>query len=56
MSVQSVVTADLASMQAIKAPIKPAAVIDLSAANTALTAGQYTTAFTAYAYAYQALA
>jgi hypothetical protein len=55
-SVQSVVTADLASMQAIKAPIKPAAVIDLSAANTALTAGQYTTAFTAYAYAYQALA
>jgi len=54
--VQSVVTADLASMQAIGAKIKPAAVIDLTAGNTALAAGQYQTAFADFAGAYQALA
>jgi len=54
--VQSVVTSDLAAMQKIGAPVKPTAVTLLSAGNTALAAGQYTTAFTDFAKAYQALA
>jgi hypothetical protein len=54
--VQSVVTADLAAMQKIGAPVKPTAVTLLSAGNAALAAGQYTTAFTDFAHAYQALA
>jgi hypothetical protein len=54
--VQSVVTADLASIQAIGGKPKPAAVTDLAAGNTALAAGQYQTAFSYFAGAYQALA
>jgi hypothetical protein len=55
--VQSVVTADLASMQTISPKtVKPAAITQLSAANAALAAKNYTLAFSDYAYAYQALA
>ena len=50
------VTTDLTAAQAIGVTEKPAAVIDLSAANAALSAGQYTPAFADYAAAYQALA
>ena len=53
--VQSVVTSDLAAMQKIGL-VKSTAVTYLSAGNTALAASQYTTAFTDFAKAYQALA
>jgi hypothetical protein len=54
--VQSVVTADLQSMIAIGAKVKATASTELSAANIALAAGKYTTAWADYAAAYQALA
>jgi hypothetical protein len=54
--VQELVTADLQSAQSLGLKIKPAALTDLSAANTALAAKQYVTAWNDYAQAYQALA
>ena len=54
--VQETVTSDLQVMQSLGVKVKAAAVTDLAAANTALAAGQYLTAFADYAGAYQALA
>jgi hypothetical protein len=54
--VQELVTADLQSAQSLGLKIKPSAYTELSAANTALAAKQYVTAWNDYAQAYQALA
>jgi hypothetical protein len=54
--VQELVTSDLQSAQTLGLKIKPAAYTELSAANTALAAKQYVTAWNDYAQAYQALA
>ena len=54
--VQEVVTSDLAAIQATGVKVKAAAVTDLAAANAALAASKWTTAWTDYAEAYQALA
>jgi len=54
--VQEVVTTDLTAAQADGVKIKATAITELSLANTALAAGQWTTAFADYAQAYQALA
>jgi hypothetical protein len=54
--VQEVVTSDIAGLTAQGVKIKALAVTDLSAGNTALAAGQYTTAWSDYEQAYQAVA
>jgi hypothetical protein len=54
--VQEVVTSDIAGLQKQGVAIKAAAVTDLSQANAALAAGQWTVAWTDYELAYQASA
>jgi hypothetical protein len=51
--VQETVTNDIASLQKAGVAIKPLAITDLAAANAALTAHNYTLAWTDYADAYQ---
>jgi hypothetical protein len=52
--VQEVVTTDIQALQHLGVAVKSAALTELSAANTALAAGSYTTAWSDYALAYQA--
>jgi hypothetical protein len=54
--VQEVVTSDLQALQSIGVAVKPAAVTYLSAANAALAAGQYSTAWNDYALSYHSFA
>jgi hypothetical protein len=54
--VQEVVTSDIAALQAQGVKVKAIAITDLSSANSYLTAGNYTSAWSYYAQAYQAAA
>ena len=56
MGVQEVVTDDLNALKALGVKITPSALSNLNAANTALAAGQYTTAYADYAACYVAIA
>jgi hypothetical protein len=54
--VQEVVTSDLQALQAIGVAVKPAAITYLNAANAALAAGQWATAWNDYALSYHSFA
>ena len=54
--VQEVVNTDIQGLQSLGVKIKAAATVDLAAANAAVTAGHWTTAWTDFEMAYQASA